>query len=175
MNLGWKLAAVLKGDADESLVDTYTAERHPVGAWVQDWTKAQAAITRRDSRTKALHAVLTDLLDTKTGTTYVLKKIAGITLHYDIAGEHPLLGKLVPSGLVPDAPDGRFVLATDDHTLTELATQWPDRVTTVGRPADTVSLLIRPDGIVCWADTTPDSARELWPAWLGHSTVVPAG
>src|ERR1044072_6154242 len=48
MNLGWKLAAVLRGDAEESLLDTYTEERHPIGAWVQEWTKAQAALRRSE-------------------------------------------------------------------------------------------------------------------------------
>ncbi len=65
LNLGWKLAAVARGQAPESLLDTYTAERHPIGAWVQNWTLAQTAVSRPDDpRAEALRAVLTELLDT---------------------------------------------------------------------------------------------------------------
>ncbi|SCF49724.1 2-polyprenyl-6-methoxyphenol hydroxylase [Streptomyces sp. LcepLS] len=39
MNLGWKLAATVRGNAPEDLLDTYTAERHPVGAAVLDWSR----------------------------------------------------------------------------------------------------------------------------------------
>jgi 2-polyprenyl-6-methoxyphenol hydroxylase-like FAD-dependent oxidoreductase len=46
MNLGWKLAATIKGWAPEGLLDTYTAERHPVGAWALEWTRAQVSVLR---------------------------------------------------------------------------------------------------------------------------------
>ena len=77
VSLGAKLAAVA-GGAEEGLLDAYTAERHPVGAWVQDWSMAQTALGRRDRRTQALRAVVTDLINTRAGATYVLANIAGL-------------------------------------------------------------------------------------------------
>src|SRR5205085_7444619 len=64
MNLGWKLAAVIRGDAPPGLLDTYEAERHPVGAQVLDWSRAQVAIMRPTPAGRALHAVFRDLLAT---------------------------------------------------------------------------------------------------------------
>src|ERR1700678_2377615 len=77
MNLGWKLAAVIGGRAPVPLLDSYTAERHPIGAWVLDWTRAQVALMRPEPRARALSGVVRDLMDTVTGTTYFVKKISG--------------------------------------------------------------------------------------------------
>jgi 2-polyprenyl-6-methoxyphenol hydroxylase-like FAD-dependent oxidoreductase len=77
VSLGAKLAAVA-GGADPALLDAYTAERHPIGAWVQDWSMAQTALSRPDRRTQALRAVVTDLINTREGATYVLANIAGL-------------------------------------------------------------------------------------------------
>ncbi len=85
MNLGWKLAAVARGRAPESLLDTYTAERHPIGAWVLDWTRAQVALMRPEPRARALRAVVSDLMETVSGTTYFVKQISGLWQHYDLA------------------------------------------------------------------------------------------
>jgi 2-polyprenyl-6-methoxyphenol hydroxylase-like FAD-dependent oxidoreductase len=67
VNLGWKLAAVVQGRLPESLLDTYTTERHPIGAWVLDWTRAQIALMRPDSHARALRNVVADLCDTTAG------------------------------------------------------------------------------------------------------------
>ena len=42
VNLGWKLAQVVNGTSPEGLLDTYHAERHPVGARVLHNTMAQS-------------------------------------------------------------------------------------------------------------------------------------
>ncbi|MFI6319941.1 FAD-dependent monooxygenase [Nonomuraea sp. NPDC050556] len=76
--LGPKLAAVARGEAVPDLLDTYTAERHPLGAWVQAWSDAQTALSRPDVRTEALRGVMRDLLDTTDGATYVLRQISGL-------------------------------------------------------------------------------------------------
>ena len=70
MNLGWKLAATIQGWAPEDLLDTYTAERHPIGAWALDWTRAQVAIMRPDPHARAIASVIRDLMQTQDGTTY---------------------------------------------------------------------------------------------------------
>lgn len=76
ISLGGKLAAVLRG-GDPALLDTYTTERHPAGAWVQAWSMAQTALGRRDQRTQALRDVVTNLINTRDGATYVLTSVAG--------------------------------------------------------------------------------------------------
>src|SRR3954469_4599007 len=78
VSLGGKLGAVING-ADPELLDTYTEERHPIGAWVQAWTMAQTALGRPDPRTLALRSVVTDLINTREGATYVFTNIAGLT------------------------------------------------------------------------------------------------
>jgi 2-polyprenyl-6-methoxyphenol hydroxylase-like FAD-dependent oxidoreductase len=77
MNLGWKLAATVKGWAPDGLLDTYTTERHPIGEWVLDWTRAQVAIIRPDPHARAIASVMRDLIATKDGTNYFIKKISG--------------------------------------------------------------------------------------------------
>ncbi|MFZ0303674.1 MAG: FAD-dependent monooxygenase [Terracidiphilus sp.] len=58
MNLGWKLAAVIGGGAPDGLLDTYTAERHPIGKWILNWTRAQVAIIRPDPHARAIASVI---------------------------------------------------------------------------------------------------------------------
>ena len=88
MNLGWKLAATVHGYAPDGLLDTYTRERHPIGAWVLDWTRAQAAVMRPDPHAQAIQGVIRDLIGTRDGTTYVFEKISGSSLRYDLGSEH---------------------------------------------------------------------------------------
>lgn len=76
MNLGWKLAAVVRGPAPEGLLDSYTRERHPIGAWVLERTRAQIALMRPESHARALREVVTGMTKTVDGTTYLVKKIA---------------------------------------------------------------------------------------------------
>ncbi|MFG3292843.1 FAD-dependent monooxygenase [Streptomyces sp. NPDC048179] len=164
MNLGWKLAAVVRGDADESLLDSYTAERHPVGAWVLDWTRAQIAVMRPDRHARALRRVVTDLALTTTGTTYLVKQISGVWQRYELPGAHPLTGHSAPDLELSDGTrlgdhlhDGRAVLLdlADDPKLRARAEMYGDRVDVLtaacpGRP-ELTGLLVRPDGFVAWA------------------------
>ncbi|MFJ9564840.1 FAD-dependent monooxygenase [Streptomyces fuscichromogenes] len=170
MNLGWKLAAVVRGTAPETLLDTYTAERHPIGAWVLDWTRAQIAVMRPDRHARALRRVVTDLALTRTGTTYLVKQISGVWQHYDLPGDHPLTGHSTPDLELADGSrlgdhlhDGRAVLLdlADDPKLRARAEGYGDRVDIVtaacpGRP-DLTGLLVRPDGFVAWAADRGDS------------------
>ncbi|QWF82393.1 FAD-dependent monooxygenase [Amycolatopsis sp. CA-230715] len=173
MNLGWKLAAVARGFAPESLVDTYTAERHPVGAAVQRWCGAQSALGRRDERTVALRSVLEDLLDTPAGATYVVKRISGVNQRYDLPGDLPFVGALAPdleladgSRLSDHARSGEAVVLGP----VPAGEEWEGRVVSlVSRDYPEVGALVRPDGYVAWASASP-SAAELTAAltkWLG--------
>nr|WP_315257642.1 FAD-dependent monooxygenase [uncultured Duganella sp.] len=80
VNLGWKLAATIRGNAAEGLLDTYHAERHPVGARVLDWSRAQVAVMRPSPEGRALRAIFTDLLKTRDGATYVASRVWGIAV-----------------------------------------------------------------------------------------------
>ncbi len=165
MNLGWKLGAVTAGWASEELLDTYDAERRPLGAWVLDWTRAQTGVMRPDAKSAALRQVLADLLRTRAGTTYAVKKIAGVTQGIDLPGDHPLIGRFVPdlwlsdgSRLADHSHSGGFVLLdrTADGTFARLAAAWAGRVSCVTDDHVTpTAVLVRPDGVVAWAcDTT---------------------
>src|SRR5262249_56003695 len=93
---GWKLAATVHGYAPDGLLDTYTRERHPIGAWVLDWTRAQAAAMRPDPHGQAVQGVIRDLLGTRDGATYVFGKISGSSIPYDLGTEQPLVGRNAP-------------------------------------------------------------------------------
>ncbi|MDF2264920.1 FAD-dependent monooxygenase [Streptomyces coacervatus] len=167
MNLGWKLGAVVAEWAPEGLLDTYDAERRPVGAWVLDWTRAQAGVMRGDAKSAALRAVLGDLLSTGDGTTYAVKKISGVTQRIELPGDHPLVGRYVPdlwlkdgSRLADHGHGGGFLLLdrTPDGAFARLAAAWAGRVTSMtDDQATPTGVLVRPDGVVAWASDTTDT------------------
>ncbi|MGY5009820.1 FAD-dependent monooxygenase [Streptomyces sp. 900105755] len=182
MNLGWKLAAVVRGTAPDSLLDSYTAERHPIGAWVLDWTRAQIAVMRPDRHARALRRVVTDLALTTTGTTYLVQQISGVWQHYDLPGEHQLTGRSAPDLELSDGTrlgdhlhHGRALLLdlADDPKLRARAEGYGDRVDVVtagcpGRP-ELTGLLVRPDGFVAWAadgDDRGDDLDDALPRWF---------
>jgi 2-polyprenyl-6-methoxyphenol hydroxylase-like FAD-dependent oxidoreductase len=169
MNLGWKLAATLRGDAPEGLLDSYTTERHPVGARILDWTRAQVALMRPDRSSRALEAILRDLLDTRDGATYFAERLWGVSLRYDLGDEHPLVGRSCPdfdlengTRLGTRLRDANGLLVDFDRqaSLQALDGFWGDQVRYVASKAKhrlgLSALLVRPDGFVAWAsDTTP--------------------
>ncbi|MFI2199727.1 FAD-dependent monooxygenase [Streptomyces sp. NPDC020192] len=193
MNLGWKLAAVVRGQAPESLLDTYTAERHPIGAWVLDWTRAQIAVMRPDRHARALRRVVTDLALTTTGTTYLVNRISGVWQRYDLPGEHPLTGASAPDLELSDGTrlgdhlhSGRALLLdlADDPALRDRAEGYADRleIRTLACPdrPGLHALFVRPDGFVAWAADREDTADavdgkglpEVLERWLGAPAVT---
>jgi 2-polyprenyl-6-methoxyphenol hydroxylase-like FAD-dependent oxidoreductase len=78
MNLGAKLAATIHGTASPGLLDSYHAERHPIGAQVLDWSRAQVAIMRPTPEGRALNAIFRDVLNTRDGATYAAGRIWGV-------------------------------------------------------------------------------------------------
>ncbi|MBE8523871.1 FAD-dependent monooxygenase [Amycolatopsis sp. H6(2020)] len=164
VNLGWKLAATIRGSAPDGLLDTYTTERHPIGEWVLEWTRAQVALMRSDVRTKALRQVVTDLLLTGDGATYLAKKLSGVLHRYPIDGEHDLTGRAAPDFAFADGTrlgerlhDGKaLLLDLADHTgLRETAAGWAGRVNVLSAKCDSepalTGVLVRPDGHIAWA------------------------
>ncbi|MGW1194733.1 FAD-dependent monooxygenase [Streptomyces sp. NPDC002536] len=170
MNLGWKLAATVHGTAAEGLLDTYTAERHPIGAWVLEWTRAQIAVMRLTPHAQAMRSVVRDLMDTVTGTTYFVKKILGVWQAYDLPGDHPLTGRSAPDLLLADGTrladhlhDGQALLldlGAAGPGLADRAEAFGGRVRTVAARCTShpglAALLVRPDGFVAWATDGED-------------------
>ncbi|MGW1047848.1 FAD-dependent monooxygenase [Streptomyces sp. NPDC002521] len=184
MNLGWKLAAVVRGTAPVSLLDTYTAERHPIGAWVLDWTRAQIAVMRPDRHARALRRVVTDLALTTTGTTYLVTRISGIWQRYDLPGDHPLTGASAPDLVLADGSrlgdhlhSGHALLLdlAGDPALRARAEGYGDRLEVRTLPCPDRpglrALFVRPDGFVAWAagpeDTDAKGLPEALERWLG--------
>ncbi|PZF61529.1 FAD-dependent oxidoreductase [Curtobacterium sp. MCBD17_013] len=182
INLGWKLAATINGWAPEGLLDTYSAERHPIGAQVLDWTRAQVALMRGDDKTTQLRRVVQqDLLSNTATTTHLVLTTSGVAQRYDLAPAdadaptHPQVGRLVGdmpltdgSRLAEHCTTGRFVLL--DRLGGELVAAEggaQERVESVlegsaapGCPdayRDFTGLLVRPDGVVAWATDTVDA------------------
>lgn len=152
MNLGWKLAAALRGD--DSLLDSYTAERHPVGARILDWTRAQVASMRPDRGSRALQAVLRDLINTRDGATYFAERVWNVSLRYDLGDPHPLVGRSSPDFELVDGTRLGTLLRERKPVLLDFAGGLPAiaGVTHVQQDAvDRLGLrgvLVRPDGFV---------------------------
>src|SRR6266853_3368523 len=96
INLGWKLAQVVNGTSPASLLDTYHAERHPIGARVLKSTMAQTALNRGDERMKALRETMSELLGMDEPRKRYAAMMSGLDIRYDLGTGHPLLGRRMP-------------------------------------------------------------------------------
>jgi 2-polyprenyl-6-methoxyphenol hydroxylase-like FAD-dependent oxidoreductase len=168
-NLGWKLAATLRGSASDGLLDTYSSERHPVGVRVLDNTRAQLALMRPDPQTTALRQIIVDLLTTNADANRTFgEMISGVDTRYDLGDDEPLVGTLLgdreltvdgaKTTLYSLMHDGRGVLVDGDG-LSGAAADGIARLRVVNVPG-VRSMLIRPDGCLAWAG----NARTLGPA-----------
>jgi 2-polyprenyl-6-methoxyphenol hydroxylase-like FAD-dependent oxidoreductase len=119
VNLGWKLAQVVKGRSPESLLDTYHAERHPIGARVLRNTMASIVLRREDERTKALRDTIAELLGMDEPRRRFAADMSGLDIHYDLGEGHPLLGRRMPDlDLITDnGPLRVFTLLHDARPL----------------------------------------------------------
>jgi len=191
VNLGWKLAQVVRGTSPESLLDTYQAERHPVGARVLQSTMAATALNRGDERTKALHAVMSELLKLDEPRKQTAAMLSGLDVHYDLGTGHPLLGRRMPDldVVTGSGPQRVFTLLHDARpVLLHLGepgaldiAPWADRVKRIdaryagvwelpvlGAVAAPTAVLIRPDGHVAWVGKgTGRGLRDALRAWFG--------
>ncbi|HDR9511877.1 FAD-dependent oxidoreductase [Burkholderia cepacia] len=185
MNLGWKLAATIRGDAPAGLLDSYQQERHPIGARVLDWSRAQVALMRPTPGTRALEAIVRDLIETRDGATYFAERVWGVSLRYDLGSPHPLVGRSVPDFELVDGTkaghllrDGRGLLLDFDSgaSLHALANRWRERLAYVSADANDRlgmrAILVRPDGIVAWACEAAPDHEEVAHAisrWFGET------
>src|SRR6476661_6418067 len=146
VNLGWKLAQVVKGTSPESLLDTYHAERHPVAAHVLHNTMAQVALLRTDNRTDALNHSVAELLKMDEPRKKIVGEISGLDVHYDLGEGHPLLGRRMPDLEleIADGPlrvysllhDARPVLPELGGQLDVDVSPWADRLRVIDASYD---------------------------------------
>jgi 2-polyprenyl-6-methoxyphenol hydroxylase-like FAD-dependent oxidoreductase len=195
VNLGWKLAQVVKGVAPESLLDSYHAERHPVAARVLRNTMASVALRRDDDRTKALRDTMAELLGMDEPRLSFAATLSGLGIHYDLGEGHPLLGRRMPDldigtaggplrvfGLLHGA---RPVLLNFGGPL-DIAS-WADQVQSIDGTYDGVwelpaigpvpapkAVLVRPDGYVAWVgDGTGEGLAMALETWFGPPAGAP--
>jgi 3-(3-hydroxy-phenyl)propionate hydroxylase len=191
VNLGWKLAQVVNGTSPDSLLDTYHAERHPVGARVQHSTMAQVALRGTDERTRALRDTMAELLSMDEPRKRFAGMLSGLDIQYDLGEGHPLLGRRMPDLdlMTADGPLRVFTLLHDAKpVLLNLGepggfviTPWADRVQLInaeyvglwelpvlGAVTAPTAVLIRPDGYVAWVgDGTDTGLRDALTIWFG--------
>ncbi len=194
VNLGWKLAQVVSGSSPESLLDTYHAERHPVGARVLHNTMAQVALSGTDDRHRALRDTMTELLAMDEPRRHIAGMITALDTHYDLGDGHPLLGRRIPdldldtaggpTRLFALLHDARPVLLNFGDPGSFDIVPWGGRLRLVdatheggwelpvlGQVAAPPAVLIRPDGHVAWVgDITDPGLPRAMETWFGAGT-----
>ena len=193
VNLGWKLAQVIKRTSPATLLDTYHSERHPVAARVLRNTMAQVALGRTDERTTALREIVSELVSIDEPRKRLAAEMSGLGIHYDLGDGHPLLGRRMPD-LDIVAAEGTQRVFTLLHNARPLLLnfgeqggvdigEWKDRVQLVdarydgvwelpviGTIAAPTAVLIRPDGYVAWVgDETQAGLADALTTWFGPS------
>ena len=172
-NLGWKLAGVLRGTAPAELLDTYTAERHPVGARVLRNSRAQSALLRYGPDVDALRELLTDLVELPEARAHLIGMVHALDITYGAADGHPLVGAFICDAVIASAgglADGRGLLV-GPADLRGLAARYDGVRWAEGRcrtRPEVAALLVRPDGYVAWArnhgddQNSPSDALHRW-------------
>jgi 2-polyprenyl-6-methoxyphenol hydroxylase-like FAD-dependent oxidoreductase len=191
VNLGWKLAQVVQRTSPDVLLDTYHAERHPVGARVLQTTMALIALSREDDRTKALRHVLADVLTVDAARERIAARLSGLDIHYDLGDGHPLLGRRMPDLdlVTADGPLRVFTLLhharpvllnlgepgelatvprADRVRLVDAAYQGAWELPVLGAVSAPTAVLIRPDGYVAWVgEGTDEGLTDALTTWFG--------
>jgi len=193
VNLGWKLAQVVNRTSPDSLLDTYHAERHPVGARVLQNTMAQTALVTPDDRHDALRAALAELLALEVPRKRIAGMISGLDVAYDLGDGHPMLGRRMPDLdlRTTDGPTRVFALLHAARpVLLNLGgpgvfdvTPWSRvrrvdaayagacELPIIGDVPAPAAVLIRPDGHVAWAgELTDPGLPTALTTWFGEPT-----
>jgi 2-polyprenyl-6-methoxyphenol hydroxylase-like FAD-dependent oxidoreductase len=173
-NLGWKLAAGVKGWAPEGLLDSYHTERHPVGARVLAHIRATSVLLEPDPGAKALRELFSELLDLEDVNLYMTELITGVAVRYDFGQGHRLLGRrmrdvgLKRGRLYALMHGGRGLLL--DQTGRLSVAGWADRVdhvVDVSEELDMPAVLLRPDGHVAWVGEDQQELLGPLTKWFG--------
>jgi hypothetical protein len=195
VNLGWKLARVVRDGMPDSLLDTYHAERHPVAARVLRTTMAMTALQRSDDRLEALRDTLAGLLELDAARRRLAGLLSGLDVRYDLGGGHPLLGRRMPDRDLTTA-DGScrvFDLLHDARPLLlDLggldgfdAAAWSGvrlrvvrarsggawELPVLGEVPAPAAVLVRPDGHVAWVgeEAGADGLAAALERWVGRA------
>ncbi|ONH32822.1 rifampin monooxygenase [Pseudofrankia asymbiotica] len=177
-NLGWKLAAQIRGWAPETLLDTYQAERHPVAEDVLDNTRAQMELLSTEPGPRAVRRLLTELMDFNEVNRYLIEKITAVDIRYDFGAGPDLLGRRLRDIDVKQGHlygllhRGRGLLLDRTERLT--VGGWSDRVDYLADPTavlDVPCVLLRPDGHVAWIGDDQQDLDGHLSRWFGR----PAG
>jgi 2-polyprenyl-6-methoxyphenol hydroxylase-like FAD-dependent oxidoreductase len=182
-NLGFKLVAALASEQAsavacererEALLDSYTDERHPVGARVLENTRAQVALMRPDPLTSALRTIVGDLMKSTEGNRYIGEMLMGVDVRYDLGDDDPRVGTLVKNESIPladgtQAPlftllarGGGLFVSSSEQAIPP--TRQPIRQV---HARDGSSLLVRPDGCVAWTSAASGSFEQALARWFG--------
>lgn len=196
VNLGWKLAQVIKGTSPESLLDSYHAERHPIGACVLRNTMASVVLRREDERTKALRDIMAEFLGMDEPRRQFAAELCGLGVHYDLGAGHPLLGRRMPdldlvtaSGplrvfallhgarplLLNLGEPGSFDVApwVDRLPVIDAEYDGPWALPALGAVSAPQAVLVRPDGYVAWVgEGTQLGLTEALGRWFGASNAA---
>jgi 2-polyprenyl-6-methoxyphenol hydroxylase-like FAD-dependent oxidoreductase len=191
VNLGWKLAQVVKGTSPDSLLDTYHAERHPVAARVLRDSIAQSSLLLADERVKTLGDTISELLSMDEPRRRFAARMSGLDIHYDLGEGHPLLGRRMPDLDLNTANGPLRVFTLLHHARPVLLNlgepggveiaPWADRVQLIdaeyvgawelpalGEVAAPAAVLIRPDGYVAWVGVrTQLGLADALTTWFG--------
>ncbi|MFI9718897.1 FAD-dependent monooxygenase [Streptomyces sp. NPDC052396] len=173
-NLGWKLAAVVKGRLDAGLLATYHEERHPVGARVLQNTRAQGVLLLPDEDIHALRDILGEVLAVPEANRRLAGMISGLDIRYPMPGApaHPLLGARLPGFALPDGR-GLLVNFRAGAGLEALLAPWADRVDHARGEIAADAVLLRPDGHVCWAGSADGAGlAEALTRWFGPAAAA---
>lgn len=182
-NLGWKLAAVVRGRASDTLLDSYHTERHAVGARVLNNTLAQGVLGIRDPQHLALRQIFTELMGLPQANQQIAGMISGLDIDYGGPGYE---GTRLPDFETDDGwvsalfHTGNGVLLTtgqsDAATAAPLANRMVrdrivhDRIVHAIVPAlpwpQLDAVLVRPDGYLCWTSASPQPLASALDAWF---------
>ncbi|MEV4292186.1 FAD-dependent monooxygenase [Nonomuraea bangladeshensis] len=176
VNLGWKLAAVLRGRMPGELLDTYEAERRPAGARTLTQTRAQAAVDRVDGEDgAALRALLGEVFAFEEPVRHLAGLLYDSGVRYDpgAADAHPAVGRPVPDLELADGRRVAELLRSGRPVLLDLGggtdglaeDDWIEVVHAAAARPPADALLIRPDGYVAWAGAA--GLAEAAGRWFG--------
>ncbi|GIM93996.1 FAD-dependent monooxygenase [Paractinoplanes toevensis] len=173
VNLGWKLAATVRGWAPDGLLDTYETERRPAGERVTMHTLAQRALVGPGPEVTALRTLFAELLREPAVLRHIAALIAGSDITY---AADPPAGRFAPD-LGPVTRSGRPLLVDNTDSLADVVAPWRDRVDLVSVAVEGASaLLVRPDSYVAWASAgaapDADSLRSALTRWFGEPAAV---
>jgi 2-polyprenyl-6-methoxyphenol hydroxylase-like FAD-dependent oxidoreductase len=178
-NLGWKLAAVIRGEMPESLLESYTAERRPVAEAVLANTRAQTAIMRPDPQSSAMRDIVAKLMEFDDVNRFLGEMMSGLSIRYDLGSERDDVGRLIgdkpishkdgEGSLYDFMQDGLGVLldASTEGKASKLVAATAQRIRCVAVDAGP-SMLIRPDACIAWAgeQTSIDGLEEALRRWF---------